>query len=449
MRQFTTKEYYEMHRGMEDFHGVFSQMWSLGKPSFDKNIPTAAVGFDKKGECIAFKFNPDFWDSLTTKKKKFVIAHECLHVMYHHGKRMKKLNKGKANKVADVVINHGLVDHFGFDIDDIDPAELPTEEMLAKNPALNPDEPRRQYCWRETVFKNPEKVPENKSMEFYYKLLEQGEGQEGGDGEGAGTGELVDGHEGLEGFSDEDLEDLADAINETLSDEEKESLKDKFKEMEKGDENGNEQGDKPGGQLAGSMAGNMMKTLNIKKVPKKKKWETVIRKWSDKYLKDDLVNEEQWAMVNRRFVELEKSDLMLPTEHEVEALDEQKCRIKVWFFQDTSGSCSHLVNRFFKAALSLPPERFDVKMHCFDTRVYETDLKSQKLYGFGGTTFTCIEEYIQQNKGKEYPKAVFVITDGYGDRVEPEKPQNWFWFIDGDDYLLPKNSNIHQLKDFE
>ena len=242
---------------------------------------------------------------------------------------------------------------------------------------------------------------------------------------------------------------MADAINETLSEEEKKTLGDKFKEMEDGDKEG-----KSENKTAGTMAGNMVKQLNIKKVIKKKKWEAVIKKWSNKYLKDELKDVEQWAMTARRFNELPTS-MFLPSEVQMEAKSEEKCRIKVWFFQDTSGSCSHLVKRFFKAALSLPPERFDVKMHCFDTKVYETDLKSQKLYGFGGTTFSCIESYIQGEikagkvKGNKYPEAVFVITDGFGDNVVPQKPEKWFWFIDGDPYLIPKKSSHFLLKDFE
>lgn len=448
VKKFSKWEYLKIHREMEEFHGVFGQIWTLGRPEFDNAIPTACVGFDKTGECVAFKFNPDFWEACSDEKKKFVIAHECLHVIYNHGARMRDLNKQKANKAADVVINHGLVDHFGFDIDKLDPEVEAPQEVLDKYPELI-GKKSRQFCWKETVYKDPSKIKSNKSMEYYYKMLEDGEGKGGSEtgdgGAGDGNGQLVDDHEHLDGFSEEDMKDISEAIQESLSEEEIDSLVDKIEGMEN---DGDEPSDKSAnGKMAGSIAGGMSKQLKIGKVKKKRKWETVIKKWSKKYLKSDMQDCEQWAVMNRRFTML-PTNMFLPTEMEVEENLNEKRRIKVWFFQDTSGSCSHLVDRFFKAAMSLPEDRFEVKMHCFDTKVYETDLKSQKLYGFGGTTFSCIERYIQDQKGP-YPEAVFVITDGYGDAVAPQKPEKWFWFIDGDPYLIPKKSQHFLLKDFE
>jgi len=453
-RNFSKREFLKLHRDMEQYHGVFGQLWTLGRPVFDNSIPTACVGFDKQGECMLFRFNPDFWDSCSEEKKKFVVAHECLHVIYAHGKRMRQLNKQKGNKAADVVINHGLVDQFGFDRDVVDPEVEYPEEVVQAHSQLK-GKKSRQYCWVETVYKNPAKVPTNKSMEFYYKLLEDGEGK-GGGGQGQGgeggesdpNGQLVDGHDYLDGFTEEDLKDISEAIQETLSEEELESLKSRMEAMEN---EGDDPEDKSqNGNMAGSIAGNMFKQLNVKKVKKKKKWETVIKRWSLKYIKPERKDIEQWAVMNRRFSML-PTNMFLPTEMEVDDNVTDEKKIKVWFFQDTSGSCSHLVDRFFKAAMSLPEDRFDVKMHCFDTKVYETNLKSQKLYGFGGTTFSCIERYIQSVKHKEggYPEAVFVITDGYGDHVQPEKPEKWYWFIDGDPYLIPAKSHKFELKNFE
>jgi len=446
MRKFTKSEYLKIHREMEEFHGIFGQLWTLGRPEFDESIETACVGFDKTGECIAFKFNPDFWDECSDEKRKFVIAHECLHVIYNHGSRMRSLKKQKANKAADIVINHGLVDHFGFDIDEIDPIEEPPQQVLDKHPELV-GQKSRQYCWKDTVFKDPSKIKDNKSMEYYYKMLEDGEGKGGEGGASDGNGQLVDGHEYLDGFSAEDMKDISEAIRESLSEEEINSLVDKVEAMENDEDEDTGDKSKPGGKMAGSVAGGMTRQLKIGRVKKKRKWETVIKKWSKKYIKSDIQDKEQWAVMNRRFSMLPK-DMFLPTEIEVEENFNEKRKIKVWFFQDTSQSCSHLVDRFFKAAMSLPEDRFDVKMHCFDTKVYETDLKSQKLYGFGGTTFSCIEQYVQAQNGK-YPEAVFVITDGYGNIVNPEKPEKWFWFIDGDPYLIPKESQHFLLKDFE
>jgi len=129
-------------------------------------------------------------------------------------------------------------------------------------------------------------------------------------------------------------------------------------------------------------------------------------------------------------------------------------RIDVWFFQDTSGSCRHLAERFFKAAASVPEDRFRVRIFCFDTKVYETDLKSGKLYGFGGTAFQPLEDEIQNIIQKEprtkYPQAVFVVTDGYGSNIQPEFPDRWHWFL-SENYTrcIPSSSKRYNLKDYE
>lgn len=93
-------------------------------------------------------------------------------------------------------------------------------------------------------------------------------------------------------------------------------------------------------------------------------------------------------------------------------------------------------------------------MFCFDTRIYPTDLKSDRLYGFGGTSFHMLEQYIQRKIESDkikYPKAVFVITDGYGTNIDPQFPKNWSWFLTpgGARYCIPKECNVYDLKNYE
>lgn len=413
---FSNEEFFSLSRELEKHHSIFDRLWSLGKPTFTQEIPTAAVFFDKVGESIDFKINPDFWGTLNDVQKKFVISHECLHVILYHGFRINQLNKSElqiANLALDVVVNHSLVDKFGFDR------------------ALS--DPDNKYCWVDTVFsENPPEV--GKYYEFYYNLLEKL--KENGSDLGDLQGSVLDDHDGLSSFNTSEFEDK---IKDLVSSEELESLSD-FVEAQTEDIQDIT-------KEAGCSPGNTFRLASAGKVKKKRKWETVIKKWASKYMKDNDV--EQWARRNRRFSFM-ANDFMIPTDQEVEEFE--KDRIQVWFFQDTSGSCSGFVDRFFKAAKSLPLDRFDVKMHCFDTRVYETTLESRKLYGFGGTTFSCIEIYIQnymKAHNVPYPKAVFIITDGYGNNVYPEKADRWYWFIQGSPYLIPKASHHFNLRDYE
>lgn len=420
MEKFDHDEFIALARELEKHHSIFDRLWVLGKPVFTESIPTAAVYFDKVGECIDFKINPSFWSKLSDAEKQFVICHECLHVILYHGFRINELKGGElqiANKALDIVVNHALVDKFGFKREEVDP--------------------ENKYCWVDTVFKdNP---PESgKYYEFYYNLLEKiKEESGGGNSPGqSGSGEILDDHDGLSSFNTPEFEDK---IKEIISSDELGSLSD-FVEAETKDIESK-------CQQAGCSPGNTFVTVNVGKVKAKKKWETVIKKWASKYMKDNEV--EQWARLNRRLTFM-ANDFLLPSDQEVEEFE--KDRIQVWFFQDTSGSCSGFVDRFFRAAKSLPLDRFDVKMHCFDTRVFETTLDSGKLYGFGGTSFNCIEAYIQSYIKKHnlpYPKAVFVITDGYGDHVHPQDPKVWHWFIQGSPYLVPPQSKHYNLRDFE
>lgn len=457
--EFPIEEFNDIARSLEIHNSIFSKLWNLGKPSFTFELDTAGVYFDRVGKCIDFKVNPDFWATLTRIQKRFVISHECLHVILFHGMRQKNLKtdneKLMANLAMDVVVNHSLVERFGFARVHVD---------IKKQVTVDGKETQESdLCWVDTVF--PENTPKRGSyFEFYYNLLKKEQQQqpnggsgkpEKGDGKGTpGNGmRPLDDHSGLDDFvSNEFNETLEENLNEqefeSMKGLAKEHIKDIEKEIEKElKKKEDEKGNSPGGKQAGTAPGCIWSKATIKKIQPKKKWETIIRKWSRKYAGEK--ENDQWAHKNRR-MQLISDEFMLPSDKEVDLF--KKERIQVWFFQDTSGSCSSFMQRFFDCARSLPKDKFDVKMHCFDTSVYEVSLEEGKLAGFGGTTFTCIEQYIQTyiKKNKlSYPKAVFVITDGYGDVVKPERPENWYWFIDGSFSMLPEKSKKYNLKDFE
>jgi hypothetical protein len=301
-------------------------------------------------------------------------------------------------------------------------------------------DPTNKYCWIDTVFQDVDpKPPAGKSFEFYYAAIHKAIK----DGKIKVTKvQVLDDHDGLDSFLDKEFcEQLEDIAGKKDSGKKKDPVKELTKEELQNT-------DAKTTKEAGITAGGGWASVNIpKKVQPKKKWETIIRKWASRHC--NYLEKEQWAKENRRMNTVSK-DFFMP--HEAESDVRERTKLDVWFFQDTSGSCSGYHERFFTAAISMPPSRFNVKMHCFDTAVYETDLKSKKLYGFGGTTYTCIEEYIQEqvSKGAKYPQAVFVITDGYGDVVAPQKCERWYWFLT-ENYTkcIPQTCKIHMLADFE
>lgn len=432
-------EYFKILNNLVIHHSLFYQLWLLGKPVFSHKTPTAQISFNKEGHWIEFLINPEFWDTLNNSQKLFVVGHECLHVLFNHGFRgidaLTDRNKGViANKVMDIVVNHALVNKLSFTRSEIDP--------------------ENKYCWIDTIFReHTSTIKENSSFEYYYsKYLELFSEQDMDVGEGGnnaqstsgiGDGELVDDHSNFGNELDNDaLSDILNEIKDKIPNKEKEVLKEIMDQLTADKDNKNK----------GNESGGKMWVVPLEKVSQKKKWETVIKKWSAKYLIDKEKDVDQWARVNRRFVLLPDS-LMLPSEMEIDD-DKDKKRITVWFFSDTSGSCASYATRFFKAAESLPKKTFDVKMHCFDTKVYETTLESRKLYGFGGTSFHILENYIQNQIKKEkldYPPAVFVITDGYGTNIKPQYPDRWYWFLTpyGLTNNIDKGCKIFNLTDYE
>lgn len=429
-------EYLDVLNRLQRHHAIFSEFWRVGVLIYEPAITTASISFSRDGQGVHFSVNPTFWASLSLDTKAFVLAHECLHVYFEHGRRSLAMkNRQLFNIAADLVVNHFLVNYFGFKREQLD---FPT----IKNPTGGPSSDI--LCWVDTIFPD-ENVSDRESMDYYYSLLidptHSGPDIDSLDEHSQLCEQSNSSGESGPG-STKAVEKLLDKIIDGLSIEDTNTLEDMLKATSES------------GSLPGTAAGNLTRKLILKRTPKKKKWETVITDTLGRYLgKEDIVPVEQWVSRNRRFQMLSE-DLLLPSEveQEIKIYD----RLDVWFFQDTSGSCSHHADRFFKAAASIPEDKFRIRMFCFDTRVYETSLVSGRLYGFGGTCFAAIEHSIQETikaeekKKTQYPQVVFVITDGYGTTVNPEYPDRWHWFLSVNyTRCIPGASKKYMLADFE
>jgi len=482
----TEDDFFRIAMGLEQKNSLFYKVWELGTPRTTKEIPTAAVRFDKKGIKIDFMFNPELWKNSDDYNRAFIISHEALHVALNHGSRMKgALEKGEEmeliNIAADIVVNHTLVNKFGFSRKKIKNANNfcwvdtvfgekgmvgATKEFLKKNGAKLP----------KTLDKKQETPKDDKAFEYYYRLLKDKaqelrqaakdgnvklpQGQ-GGGGQGMmGQPQTVDDHGPM--TESGSSEEICKELSERMGDKEKNDIKDVIDqhyehEKKEGDEDGDTK--TKGGQQAGTSGGGCWKFVDPKllNVVKKKKWETIIKKWAQKYLRNDFKDVEQWARKHRRTSLVNSGSMFLPCEMEVEDMFEEEEKITVMFFMDTSGSCSAYGERFFKAAHSLPEEKFTLRAFCFDTDVREIDLKKNQMFDGGGTYFHIIEQKIQEIMAKEkskYPQAVFVLTDGYGDSVHPQVPEKWFWFLSEgknsyNQSYIPSKSQVYSLKDFE
>jgi hypothetical protein len=160
-------------------------------------------------------------------------------------------------------------------------------------------------------------------------------------------------------------------------------------------------------------------------------------------------NKIDWTRTDRRSVLL-GSGIILPNY----SGEKPKNKIEMWFFQDISGSCLELKDKFISLARKIPTKIFDIKYHTFDTSVKEIPITTKELVGGGGTDFQCIEDYIIRetiSKGKKYPEVVLHLTDGYSYRpIVPKHPKNHFWLLTMDHTAhIPKESFRLVLDDFK
>ena len=472
MRKLDMKndEFWDIAAELGCYHSIFGKFWQIGKISFVDNIPTACIAFDDKNMKPRFYFNPDFWESLDEYSRTFIICHEMLHVVLDHGNRSLNLGpegakkklanpEAVANIAMDIVVNHMLVNNFGF-----------SREAVQNQEKL---------CWVDTVFLEgfdggevPE-VADDLNFEQYFTMLRNNaqespsggkgkKGKGGGSGcagEGTGEPQLADDHsmfnpgEGEEApFDQKDsgFEDIIDELDGMLTPEDKDSIKEMI------EEHGNQgQGGSKGGKQAGKGNGGKwtFPAFMEEKVIVKRKWETVIQKWMRQHIKPENKGVERWGHLPRRLAGIRKlqKDIHLPCEIDMEALKVEEDMIDVWFFLDTSGSCYGLEERFWKAAKSLPVDKFKVHLYTFNDGVYPVDEETKKMNIGGGTSFSIIERAIQDEIDEKYPEAVFIITDGYGNRVSPEFPARWHWFLTpgGSTSYIPDDSLTFDLEDYE
>lgn len=424
----TLEEFENLGNSLESYHAIFYTLFQFSNITFDKTIPTACIRVTGKGEPVQFCFNPDFWNQCTDYDRIFIICHECLHIIFKHGLRIKGLNLEYANIAADVVVNHYLVDRFNFD--------------------RNKITDWHKLCWVDTVFKN-KSISTESTFEYYYNLLafsnsasvnglslaDDHSGFGGGAEEEESKGDIEDGKADI----DEQIDDLIEKAGSLLSESEKEDIQGIVDKEGK---------DVKGGLQAGTGYIDSVWNMPKKLVQPAKAWAKIVKKWKVKN-KHVFQESEQWARMNRRTALLDKS-LILPSDMEFEG--ENDNRIDAWLYLDVSGSCKQYKDYFWKAASSIPKKYFKLRMFSFSTKVWEVDMKNKKIFGGGGTAFSCIDWHINDSVyyGAKYPNIVMVITDGYGNKINPKFPDRWHWFLTPNNSkgCIPKNSTIYNLKDF-
>ena len=420
-RAITYEEKKEISHLLTSHHGVFYKFWELVSPEFSDSVPTACVGIDKKNNNLNFSINKAFWDKCSDNQKRFVIAHEAYHLINQHGSRANGEFDDAKNVCLDIPINEGLVKYFGFSRNEIDP--------------------NNDYCWVDKWFKKDE-AEYGRSFEYYYGLLKKQ-----GRIKSVKMPIKCNDHSNLPSKKSEN--EFINSLIESLDQHEAESLKNILdrQKMNEGEPNNKQE---KRGQQAGTGTAGIIAKIENKLAKKKPKWETIIRKYAKKIVEKEFETN-HWIIKNRRHNLLDNS-LMLPTDVDIDDHKNDKEKQSIFCFLDVSGSCWGYKERFYKAFKSIP-KTIKVRLFSFDDIAYELDKNSNKVIGGGGTSFKCIENKIQEivkKEGVQYPKNIFVLTDGYANIFQPQHPNRWVFLLTTEyKECIPKKSKIFNLQDFE
>lgn len=423
MRQLSYSEKLDIASDLlMNYHSVFYKFWDMCSPCFvdKKEVPTACVGMDEHNNNLLFYINEEFWNGLSDTQKAFIVAHEAYHLINQHGSRADGKCDEAKNVTMDIPINEGLVKYFGFDRSKIDQ--------------------KNEFCWLDTIFKPEENAEGDRSFEYYYNKLKNL-------GRIVNKPKLCNGHDYLSKINGEKA---LDALIERLDEHEAKNLQNILEDINSKNEK-NLNNIKENGKIVGSGALGTIAKIAKKFVPKKKKWETIIRKYARKFIeKDTTIN--QWAQKSRR-ERLLPHEIILPSDIDEENTISDREKRQVFCYLDASGSCWSYKDRFYNAFRSFP-KTIKVRLFSFDDVIYELNKKECNMRGGGGTSFRIIENHIQniiQKEGIKYPHNVFVFTDGYGDQVKPAKPKNWIVFLTsgGSKYCFPPNVKFYDLSQFE
>lgn len=397
---------------LESKCSLFRQFWDIGLPYFSEDISTAAISFNKDGDAIDFLINESFWKELDLYTKVFITCHEMLHILLNHGSRMLiHKNNNTSNVAMDLVVNHMLINEFGFD-----------REKLSID--------WKKYCWVDTVFELSPPLT-NKSYEYYYSLLNT-------NSENSQSVKLLDSHGVMADSSKDISENLNNSIiTSDISDDLLNKIKDHIlsKNIFAGDGLGKKILLKP-------------KTKIIKK------WEKLLKPNIPKMVeKREFTN--SWIHKDRRLQDLTDNHDDIFLENRVMIVDKFKENIKtkILFFLDYSGSCVPYKEIFLNAAESLSKNKFEVELFTFDVVSHKAKKNKQgkwELYGGGGTKFSAIEQEVNKTNPNE-STYVWVITDGYSsDKINPLFPENWYWFLIDRSTVsyIPPQSKTFKLSDF-
>ena len=369
---------------------LLSGVLMVGRTSVVDNIPTACTnGRDEK-------YGRKFVSELRDQELGFLIAHEASHKMYRHLTTWKKLhdeNHKLANQACDYVINLML-----RDLD-------PNETLIAM-----PRYPKGHKMAGQAMGLIDERFRGMNTKQVFDILKQEKEDGDGGEGDGEGDGDGLDEHDwgGAKDMTDEEKRELEREIDQAIR-----------------------QGMMARQKLAGTGADGSDRELADLMEPKVN-WREVLRDFVKSICNSK--DASSWRRVNRRFL---STGVYMPT-----LIGEKVGHLVIAV--DTSGSVGdEELSEFLSEVKGIAEE---VNPACVDLLYWGSDVVGHETYGDGeaaniiastrpkgggGTSPTCVSEYLKANNIK--PECVIILTDGcVGDDWGSEWTAPTLWCIVGD-----------------
>ena len=388
-------------------HSFFlaEQVSKLGYPELVTDYPlTAGVSWTPESKKIRFMFNAKFVDMITDEQFCFVVAHEAMHIVNGHVFMLKTkidtfLRKKKKENLKEYIKNFGIASDCVVNDSLIYLYGVP--KIVLPKIAKNGDLVSGVILYGQDVVKTD---CHTLSVQNVIDLLPK-------------STEAVKGHELWDSFFDKNgnidknftdtVQDLVEECsdNPTTSSEDHSVLDDLQDALENCTD------------INAKKAGKLLKSGNkyVNKMNAAISWERLLVEKVDYNKFEDV-----WSRPVRNMYEY-YPDIILP------GTKEKECK-NVFVAIDVSSSINHKIVDLFISVVKNTPPHIKITAVVFNTKCTPIDLDANKIICGGGTKFSIIEEYIQENL-KEYPEAVFVLTDGYGNEVCPEKPKKWCWLL--------------------
>lgn len=376
-------------------HPFYAIMLVQMKYSLDIDCETAYTD----GTRIAF--NPSFMENLSDDELDFVLMHEVMHVALSHCLRTQEnYDRDLFNIACDIVVNSNILKSNNMDLSTI------TLSKYGESMHLHPNGKEGYLFSAEDVYEALKKDPNSKS-----NSKNKSKSDESADG----TSDLETENESDDNNKDDSnpqaghFDSHGKWPSKDKSQEELDELQEKWQSrmlnaaetVLKIGKDGNSCGEIPVG---------LQRQIEELKNPQLD-WKTILHDFVQ-----EEVNDYSFMPPDRR---MQDCDFFLPD------FNEKSDKVEnILFMIDTSGSMSDETITTCYSEIKGAIDQFDGKLSgslgFFDASVVkpipfkdEKEFEIIRPFGGGGTSFSCIFDYVRNNKKDNPPVSIIILTDGY------------------------------------